>query len=136
MILERHALVDINWNDLCPKAEWQAAQDKKKGQRGGGLVVSKEGLLRHIIQPYCNVGWQQIGWSCDRCRAWARKPQALEIWGWDSCAKVGEVGPAGKAAVLAGPRASHHESWVSALVPEVWNVHRIFPQRVENEVRG
>ena len=85
MILERHALVDSNWNDLCPKAEWQAAQDKKKGQRGGGLVVSKEGLLRHRIQPYCNLGGQQIGWSCDRCRAWTRTPQALERWARIPC---------------------------------------------------
>ena len=72
MILESHALVDSKWEDLCPKAEWQAVTDKKKSQRGGGLVVSKEGVLRHSIRPYCNLVWEHIGWSCDRCRAWAR----------------------------------------------------------------
>ena len=85
MILERYASVDSNWNDLCPKAEWQAAQNKKKGQRGGGLVVSKEGMLRHSSQPYCNLEGQQIGRSCDRCRAWTKKPQALERWARTPC---------------------------------------------------
>ena len=85
MILERHALVDSKWDALCPKAEWQAVQVQKKGQRGGGLVVSEEGFLRHSIQPYCNLDGQQLGWSCDRCRAWTRTPQALERWARTPC---------------------------------------------------
>ena len=52
------------------------------------------------------------------------------------CATVGKVGPASQAAVLSGPGASHYESRADALVFEVWEVHRIFPQRVAIEARG
>ena len=51
------------------------------------------------------------------------------------CAKVGKVRPAGQAAMLVGPRASDYESRTLVVVPEVWEVHRVLSERIENEVR-
>ena len=87
MILERHAMVDSNWGDVCPRAEWEALKASKLASREEVDFVEKGGpaKLQHDIVAYRDLAGRQAGWCCQRCRSWTRKPQALERWRDSPC---------------------------------------------------
>ena len=87
MILERHAMVDSVWSDVCPRAEWEALKASKLARKEDIAIVEAErpARLQHDIVAYKDLAGRHAGWCCQRCRAWTRKPRAFARWKESSC---------------------------------------------------
>ena len=126
-------MVFSNWGDVCPRAEWEALKASKAERRAAAATQedARPAKVHHDMLAYRNLAGRQVGWCCQRCRSWTRKPGALQWWKDTPCkeGKWKEWGVQARRQCWMAHGDPLMKAGGTHLVPQMWEVHREDPKK-------